>query len=311
MPPARTQTIYVQIDIRAPLDRIWHLTQTPELHQQWDLRFSQIQYLPRPDPAQPQRFLYATRIGFGLHVRGEGETVGEHDDASGQRTSALRFWSDDPKSLIRQGSGYWKYIPRAAEPQSVRFLTAYDYNVGFGLAGRIVDRLVFRPLIGWATAWSFDRLRLWAEKEIDPALSMRRSLVHLIARLALAFVWLYHGLVPKLILRHRDELRMLHDAGVSTAAARPLLVAIGCGEIAIGVTLLFAWRARWPLWLTLILMPAAALGVLLTASEFAVAPFNVITLNLCVFTLAAIALLESKDIPSASRCSRAPARTEP
>jgi hypothetical protein len=158
-------TIYIEIEIRAPLDRLWQLTQTPDLHQRWDLRFSEIQYLPRPDPAQPQRFLYATRIGFGLRIRGQGETVGQHSAADGQRTSALKFWSDDRKSLIRQGSGYWKYIPACADAPSPRFLTAYDYNVRFGLAGRIFDGLIFRPLIGWATAWSFDRLRLWAERE--------------------------------------------------------------------------------------------------------------------------------------------------
>jgi len=121
--------IYVQIDIRAPLDRVWQLTQTPELHQQWDLRFTTIEYLPRPDPQAPQRFLYATRIGLGLRIQGEGETVGSHDSASGQRTSALKFWSDDPKSLIRSGSGYWKDVP---SNDGVRFLTLYDYQTRFG-----------------------------------------------------------------------------------------------------------------------------------------------------------------------------------
>jgi len=57
-------SIFVQIDIDGPVDRLWQLTQTPDLHRQWDLRFTDIRYLPRPDPAQPQRFLYATRIGW-------------------------------------------------------------------------------------------------------------------------------------------------------------------------------------------------------------------------------------------------------
>src|SRR5437660_3372206 len=98
--PSHPGNIYVEIQIRAPIDRVWQLTQTPDLHQRWDLRFSEIQYLPRPDPEQPQRFLYSTRIGFTLRIRGEGETVGEQSSADGQRTTALKFWSDDPKSLI-------------------------------------------------------------------------------------------------------------------------------------------------------------------------------------------------------------------
>ena len=38
--------IYVECLIKAPLDTIWALTQHPEMHQRWDLRFSRITYLP-------------------------------------------------------------------------------------------------------------------------------------------------------------------------------------------------------------------------------------------------------------------------
>ena len=97
-------TIYVETLIRSDLERLWQVTQTPELHTRWDLRFTDIRYLPRPDPSQPQRFVYETRIGFGIRIRGEGESVATREAASGVRTSSLRFWSDDPKSLIRVGS---------------------------------------------------------------------------------------------------------------------------------------------------------------------------------------------------------------
>lgn len=158
--------------IHGDIETLWERTQTPDLHTRWDVRFSRIAYLPRPDESQPQRFLYATRIGFGLEIAGGGETTGNREGAGGVRTSALRFWSDDPKSLIRTGSGYWQYVPT---DDGVRFLTAYDYEVRFGAAGRAFDALVFRPLMGWATAYGFDRLRLWIERGIDPARSLRRS----------------------------------------------------------------------------------------------------------------------------------------
>src|SRR5204862_847803 len=136
---------------------------------------------------------YTTQIGFGLGIRGEGETVGK-SEIDGSRTSALKFWSEDHKSLIREGSGYWQYLPAAA---GIRFLTWYDYSTRFGSAGRLFDALVFRPLIGWATAWSFDRLRLWLEKQIHPCSSLRQSLIYMLARLTVAFIWIYQGLVPK------------------------------------------------------------------------------------------------------------------
>src|SRR5205807_6313634 len=103
-------SIYVEIFIRGDMESLWLKTQEPTLHQRWDLRFSEIAYLPR-QPGQPQQFLYSTRIGAGLRINGEGESTGARDGSSGERTSALKFWSKDPKSLIEAGSGYWKYVP--------------------------------------------------------------------------------------------------------------------------------------------------------------------------------------------------------
>lgn len=162
--------IYVELLVRAPIDAVWDATQLPHHHQRWDLRFSRIEYLPRAD-GEPQRFLYATRLGLGVEIRGEGESVGDKDAADGSRTSALVFGSADRRSLIRQGSGYWRYVPTDA---GTRFITGYDYETRFGSMGRAIDRLVFRPLIGWATAWSFDRLRLWLEAGVSPETSLRQ-----------------------------------------------------------------------------------------------------------------------------------------
>jgi hypothetical protein len=164
--------IYVEITIRAPLDEVWRVTQEPAQHGRWDLRFTRIDYLPRAE-GEPQRFLYATRIGLGLEIRGEGESVGEKDARDGSRTSALTFGSDDPRSLIHRGSGYWRYVPVG---EGTRFITRYDYETRFGAAGRVFDAAVFRPLLGWATAWSFDRLRLWLEDGVTPEDARRRLL---------------------------------------------------------------------------------------------------------------------------------------
>jgi DoxX-like protein len=294
-------SIYVETRIRGRLDDIWQRTQDPALHERWDLRFSEIAYLPR-DGDEPQRFRYKTVIGFGLCVRGEGESSGTRDAAAGERTSALRFWSDDPKSLIREGSGYWRYISAA---DGVRFLTWYDYRTRFGALGRLLDRVLFRPLMGWATAWSFDRLRLWIEQGIDPALSMQRSLAHAAARIALAIVFLHQGLVPKLLYRHPSELRMLSEAGLSVETAGRVLVAVGVAEVALGAVLLLAWRARWPFILILALMPVSLIGVAITSPGVLVGAFNPVALNVAVAALAAVGWLMSAGLPSAAHCLRA------
>ena len=238
-------SIYVEIVIRAPMDALWAHTQVPALHERWDLRFSEITYLPRSSDSDPQRFRYTTRMGWGLEVAGEGETLGQRELNDGGATSALRFASDDRISLIREGRGYWKYVPTA---QGIRFLTSYDYGTRFGAAGRVFDRCVFRPLMGWATAWSFDRLRLWLEKSVDPALALRQTLVHCMARLALVSVFAYQGLVPKLILRHSDEIAMLGD--IRSGSAKTTSNAMTSAPIWVRRVIKSAMRVRghghWP-----------------------------------------------------------------
>ncbi|WP_432870273.1 hypothetical protein [Microbispora rosea] len=165
--------VYVECFIRADMDALWEFTQRPELHQRWDLRFTEIYYLPRAD-GEPQRFRYAFRLLPGLVITGDGVTAGDRRDPE-QRTSALRFASDHPLSLIRSGSGYWRYVQTH---DGVRFITRYGYRPGWGPA---VD-LVFRPLIGWATAWSFDRLRFWLETGQTPERSLWQALAEVCLR---------------------------------------------------------------------------------------------------------------------------------
>lgn len=291
--------IYVETFIRGSLDEVWAKTQEPAAHERWDLRFSEISYLPRAD-GEPQRFRYATRIGFGRRIEGWGESTGTRDDATGARSSALRFGSESPLSSIRAGSGYWRYVP---EPGGVRFLTRYDYTVRGGVLGRLADRLVTRPLLAWATAWSFDRLRLWVEEGLDPFVARRAALAHAIARVALAFVFAYHGLVPKLLFAHADEIALLADAGVPPGWVAAASRTVGIAEALFAVVLLVLWRRREPLWLVLSGMLAATALVAVHSPRFLVAAFNPVSLNLAVAALAAVALAVRRDVPFASRCA--------
>src|SRR5687768_1741412 len=206
--------IYVETYIHADIDRVWELTQDPDLHQRWDLRFTEISYLPKSTADDPQRFLYRTNIGLGMPIAGEGESVGERH-ADGRRTSALKFWSKDARSLIREGSGYWQY---EEDGEGLWFRTRYDYSVRHGFLGKVMD-LVFRPIIGAATAWSFDAMRLWAERGISPEESVLRMRVHAISRASLALIWFYQGLVPKLLAPAGGEIALIRSTGFSLERA--------------------------------------------------------------------------------------------
>jgi len=298
--------IYVDIVIKRPLDEIWRYTQTPELHERWDLRFFKITYLQRPDPTLPQQFEYKTRIGFGTEIRGAGETTASKEDRSGARTSALRFWSDDPKSLIKSGSGYWRYEPAA---DGVRFITGYDYATRFGVLGKVFDALAFRPLLGWATAWSFDRLRLWLESDVEPAAAGQRALINMLARGSIAFAFLYQGLVPKLLFADADERQMMLAAGVAASAIPESLRALGVAEIAFAVVSLMAWRSRWPLVLAMILMIVATTVVAVTSPQYFFRAFNPVVLNILIAVLSCIGLVASRNIPTSRACLRRPEKS--
>jgi hypothetical protein len=161
-------------------------------------------------------------------------------------------------------------------------------------------------LLGWATAWSFDRLRLWVEKGILPEVSRDRTFVHALSRLTVAFVWLYHGLIPKLIYRNSDELSMLRDAGIPNSHLLAVTSSLGFIEVCVALVLVFFWKSRWPLWFTLVAMVSAVLAVGLASPSFLTAAFNPVTLNLSVATLALIGLLTGTGLPTASNCRRQP-----
>lgn len=151
--------IHVEIEIDAPIERIWALTQDPVSHPRWDVRFSRID--PAGETAEgAARFVYERSTPFAT-ITGTGVSLGERTRADGTRTSALRFTTADRLSPLREGRGYWRYIPLA--DGRVRFVTGYDYAPNWGLLDAAV-----RPLLGWATAWSFDRLRIWAETGTPP-----------------------------------------------------------------------------------------------------------------------------------------------
>lgn len=171
--------LYIETLIRAPIGQVWQHTQDPARHSRWDLRFTRIEPY-----GSAGRFRYATRLLPGLTIAGTGQSAGERRRPDGSATSVLRFACDHRLSLIRSGHGFWRYQPTA---DGVRFWTGYDYTPGWGRCGPVADR-IFRPLFGWATAWSFDRLRLWLERGVPPERSRDQALAEVAGRLALVAV---------------------------------------------------------------------------------------------------------------------------
>lgn len=161
--------LYVVARIRASMERVWQLSQNPAKHPRWDLRFSRIVPVSQDEQRQV-RFRYEFLLP--LHtIRGTGTSLGHRHREDGQATSVLKFDIADWLSPIGPGSGYWRYIPTE---DGLRFITGYNYQPGMGWVGKALDAPLIRPALGWATAISFDRLRLWAESGLDPRAARNR-----------------------------------------------------------------------------------------------------------------------------------------
>lgn len=159
----RREPLYVEIEIAAPIDRVWELTQNTDAHPRWDLRFSRITPTGQLTGGG-YHFVYERTMPFHT-LKGLGVSMGERHGADHSRTSALKFSTEDSLSPMGEGRGYWRYVPTAS---GTRFITGYDYAPGYGRFGAVLDRLVTRRMIGWMTALSFDRLRIWAETGVEP-----------------------------------------------------------------------------------------------------------------------------------------------
>ncbi len=115
-----------------------------------------------------------------------------------------------------------------------------------------------------------------------------------LCRYVVAFIWIYQGIVPKLLLRSADELAMNIAAGFSAAGAVRMANIAGVAELSLGLLVLLT-RWRWPLWLTILLMVVLTLIVTLVKPVYLGSAFNAITLNVATAALAATVLLLSKE----------------
>lgn len=110
-----------------------------------------------------------------------------------------------------------------------------------------------------------------------------------IARIALGIIFIYHGLVPKILFLSETEVRMIQAHGLSFPVEAVALVA-GIAEIVLGLALLVLQKATWP-----VALATAALCVLLVDTAIfspglLVQAFNPVSTNIAGIALCFIVL---------------------
>lgn len=122
-----------------------------------------------------------------------------------------------------------------------------------------------------------------------------------LARLALAAVFIWHGLVPKILWLSPDEVAMIGAHGLPDQPwfAPGLIAAVGgAAEILLGLVLLTMRRQRWPLLVAGVVLLALLLDVALLSPHLLFQAFNPLSTNLAALALCAVAWLA--EAPSAA-----------
>ncbi|VXD02063.1 DoxX-like family protein [Pseudomonas sp. 8Z] len=118
--------------------------------------------------------------------------------------------------------------------------------------------------------------------------------IALLARLTLAVVFIWHGLVPKILCLSPDEVAMIAAHGLPDHPlfAPPLIAAVGGGaEILLGILLLIVRRRRWPILLVGAALLVLLLDVALLSPHLLIQAFNPLSTNLAGLALCAVAWL--------------------
>ena len=260
--------------------------------------YAEISYLPKDESTDPQKFLYSTQIGLGIKVNGIGESVVTKTKDNGESTSVLKFSSDSKISIIKQGSGYWKYV---TEKDGIKFCTGYDYETRWGLFGSLIDKIIFRPLMIWATAWSFDCLKNWIEKGLHPKQAVNAQLSVLLVNFTLGIIWIFQGLIPKILFTYTGEIEILRKSGLFSGYEENILIVIGLAEIVFGIILIFIQRKTLH-YLNILGLFLLTVGAICSDLMIFTLPFNPFSLNISMIALSIIAILNFSYLPKASNC---------
>ena len=121
-----------------------------------------------------------------------------------------------------------------------------------------------------------------------------------LARLGLSFLFIYQGLVPKLIFLDKTELYInqqhLELLLIQNLLTPELMAQLaGISEILLGILIIIFPRKNWPVWLAFIALAVLLLDIMVVVPELLSGAFNPVISNIVGMLLAWIALKDRGD----------------
>jgi hypothetical protein len=118
-----------------------------------------------------------------------------------------------------------------------------------------------------------------------------------IANIFLGLLWLYQGLVPKIIFPNTGELDMLRLSGIFMGNEKKVVMIIGVIEIIFGLNLLLV-KSKNLHYINIIALIILGIGAAFTMPSSYTFPFNPFSLNLSMIGLSVITLMNFKQAES-------------
>ena len=106
----------------------------------------------------------------------------------------------------------------------------------------------------------------------------------------MAGIWLYQGLVPKLLGPHPDEVAMSAAFGIPVGPQSAVSYAAGAGEVLLGLCILFFARRAWPQLVSAVVTAGLLVFVAVYVPRFLVGAFNPVVMNVASMVLSAVAV---------------------
>lgn len=103
--------------------------------------------------------------------------------------------------------------------------------------------------------------------------------ISFISRLSLGFLFIYHGLVPKILWLSPVETHLVSLSGIDVHANIISLLA-GIGEVLLGGSIIFFRKSIIPVYIAAVVLVLLLLFVGLVSPEYLVEAFNPVTTNM-------------------------------
>lgn len=111
----------------------------------------------------------------------------------------------------------------------------------------------------------------------------------LLARYTLGFIFIYHGLVPKILFLSQTELAINQAHAFLGVAPERIALLGGVAEIVLGLLIVLYRQAIWPVLLAMFGLALLLLDIMLMMPSLLVEAFNPVTINLAGLVLGWIA----------------------